>query len=221
MPSFLRVHLPWLPYALCAVIALCSLQSCGDSDDEEKLQDTPADASNIVKMRAEKDRFLKEDSASPIPKEMRKAFGGLSYFSYDEKYAVIASFEAATKPDTLRMPASKGEQRVMVRVGEFSFSLGDDEKVYHLSGYRQADSESKTVLIPFKDKNTGTVCYEAGRYVDLEDPGDECTIDFNLAYNPYCAFNEAYSCLLIPPQNVLAVSINAGEKKYTAHSKGN
>jgi uncharacterized protein (DUF1684 family) len=206
--------------ASCIIISSCS--SCGaNEDDEEKLSDVPATATEIEKMRAEKDKQFKYDKSSPIPEVLRKSFGGLLYFPYDDKYNVIASLDVDSKPDTLRMPASGGDIRLMIKVGTFSFSIGDDETVYKLAGYKTAGSESQLILIPFKDKTTGNTTYEAGRYIEFEDKGgDEFIIDFNTAYNPYCAYSESYSCLLCPPQNVLNTSINAGEKKYKELGKG-
>ncbi len=209
----------WALALCCGLLLLNTLQSCGDKDDdEEKLQDVPSNATAIVKFRAQKDRYFKYDTTSPLPKEQRKSFTGLIYYPHDEAYAVIASFEPATTTDTLHMPSSQGDTQTMVKAGVFSFSLGD-EKIYHLTGYRHVSGNTKTVVIPFKDKNTGLSCYDAGRYVEVDDPGDESTIDFNLAYNPYCAYNDSFSCLLIPPENVLPVAINAGEKTYHAHKK--
>ncbi len=215
---FLHYRLSLLNGVFACVLLIACVGCGGDSDDEEKLQEIPVDASAIQKSRAEKDKFFKYDAASPIPSDLRKSFSGLRYFPYDEAYVVIASFEASSKADTIHMPASKGEIRPMINVGVFSFSIGSEEKVYQLSGFRAADGSSKSVLIPFKDRNSGNVCYGAGRYVEVEESGDECTIDFNLAYNPFCAYNESYSCLLIPPQNVLSAAINAGEKNYHSSS---
>ncbi|MFM7774203.1 MAG: DUF1684 domain-containing protein [Candidatus Kapaibacterium sp.] len=209
----------WTLCAILGVMMALSMVSCG-GDDEEKLAELPANASGIDVERAEKDRFLKSDAQSPIPADMRAAFAGLSYFPYEEKYVVIASFEPATKPDTVKIPASQGEFRSMVRAGVFSFLFDNGEKVFTLTGYRQAEGESKVVTIPFKDKTSGSSSYGAGRYLDIDEPGEECTLDFNKAYNPYCAYNEDYSCLLVPPQNVLTVAVMAGEKTYHAATKG-
>lgn len=206
--------------ALLLVFVLSvSMISCG-GDEEEKLQDLPANASGIDKTRAEKDRFLKTDTQSPIPADMRAAFKGLSYFPFDEKYEVIASFEASETLDTVKVPASQGEFRKMIRAGVFTFSFGDGEKTYSLTGYRQAEGDSKVVTIPFKDKTSGNTTYAAGRYIDIEEPGEECTLDFNKAYNPYCAYNDDFSCLLVPAQNILTIAINAGEKTYLPTAKG-
>lgn len=203
--------------SFAAVVCMVAA-SCG-SEEEEKLQDLPANASSIDKERADKDRFFKSDTASPLPREMRAAFTGLSYFPFDEKYAVIASFEAAEKPDTVRVPASQGEFRSMIRAGVFSFSFGDNERVYEVTGYKQLGENSRQITIPFKDKTSGNSTYGAGRYLDVDEPGEECTLDFNKAYSPYCAYNESYSCLLVPPQNILTVAINAGEKIYRSSAK--
>jgi len=208
-----------------SVLFLCTgiiLSSCGGGDDEEQLPELPSGATASDKFRAHKDTFLKYDSLSPIPKEMRKTFKGLTYYSYSDMYVVIANYEPSEKPDTVKMIATGGELRTMLRVGKFTFSLGEGESVYTLYGYKQAGDKSLSILLPFKDKTTGNETYSAGRYVEVEDTGDnEVQIDFNTAYSPYCAYNSNFSCLLVPPQNVLTVAIKAGEKTYAAsHSAG-
>lgn len=217
-----RIFLPLL--LLCIGVGMVlTLNSCGGGSDEDeaRLPEVGADASAIEKYRAEKDKEFKYGTNSPIPQAMRKAFAGLSYFKHDDKFVVLASFEPAEKPDTVKIPASKGEVRSMLRVGTFSFSIGDNETVHTLQAYREVGEKSTSMLVLFKDKTTGRESYDAGRYLDIEETGDEeYTLDFNMAYNPYCAYNEEYSCPLVPPQNVLAVAINAGEKKFTlSHTK--
>ncbi|MBL7998925.1 MAG: DUF1684 domain-containing protein [Candidatus Kapabacteria bacterium] len=199
---------------LVTAAALC-LHSCGGSEEEETadLNAVPADAQSLQKARARKDTYFKFDSGSPIVPALRKAFSGLRYYPYSDDYVVIAAFEEAANPDTVRIPATKGDIRTMLRIGTFSFSFSGSDAVYTLNGYRDAESDGASILIPFKDKTTGGETYSAGRYVEVDENGGvEYTVDFNKAYNPYCAYNPAYSCVLVPLQNVLNVAIKAGEK---------
>ena len=71
------------------------------------------------------------------------------------------------------------------------------------------------MFLPFSDLTSGNETYGGGRYIDLEIPkGKTITIDFNQAYNPYCAYNPKYSCPIVPAENELLTNVNAGVKKF-------
>ena len=174
---------------------------------------------NLKQFRAEKDSAFKYDSHSPIPEEERASFKGLNYFEPDVKYYVIAKFIKHTNPDTLKILTTKPDDiRTMLRYGEFHFVL--DNKEYVLQGYVNASRENSFyIFLPFTDLTTGKETYEGGRYLDINfNPGDSIAVlDFNLAYNPYCAYNSRYSCPLVPFENSINVKILAGEKAYKSH----
>ncbi len=92
--------------------------------------------------------------------------------------------------------------------------LVDDQKVV-LNAYQSAEREDPNLFIPFRDATSGVESYGAARYLDLEVAhNDRYSVDFNYAYNPYCAYSDAYVCPLPPRENWLGVPIRAGEKKY-------
>lgn len=159
--------------------------------------------------RAEKDAFFRSHPQSPLPLTERSTFSGLCYFpeNADLRFEVrVTEFEAH---DTLPVQTTTGELRHYQRHGRFQFAVNGQmaELTIYLTehGY----------FLPFVDALAGIETYGAGRYVEPEPMGDGTfLVDFNLAYNPYCAYNDRYSCPLTPAENRLAVAIRAGEKNY-------
>lgn len=161
-------------------------------------------------VRAEKDAFFRHHPQSPILDADRHHFPGLDYFAPDP----ALSFELEPEPAdgaAIRVQTSDGQMREYHRAATVSFEVtGETVNLTLLSqpglpGY----------FLPFRDATSGNDSYGAGRYLDLEDIHDgQVHIDFNLAYNPYCAYNEAYSCPLPPHENWLTVPIEAGERDY-------
>ena len=90
--------------------------------------------------------------------------------------------------------------------------------VYQSEPEIDSDADSDYLFLPFLDATNGETSYGGGRYIDLTIPTtDELIIDFNKAYNPYCAYNEKYSCPIVPRENYLALEIRAGVKRFKAH----
>jgi uncharacterized protein (DUF1684 family) len=174
-------------------------------------------ADELEANRAEKDEFLAEHPQSPIPPDERDDFESLDYFDPDQTYRVEATVEVYDDPETVDMETSDGRTVRYHRVVGFTFDIGGES--YELQGYRQQTDETDSVFVPFRDKTTGQETYKDGRYMELEPErelksGDDVTIDFNLAYSPFCAFSETFSCPLPPEENWLETTIPAGEKKY-------
>jgi len=174
------------------------------------------DADELAKARSEQNEAFKNDASSPIPKESRAAFKELSYYPPNEDYALPAFFTPFEAPHEVKMQTSKANDvRTMLRYGQLSFVINDKE--HRLTVYKHLEPEHEHVLfVPFKDATSGRETYEAGRYIDLEEQtgNDEYLLDFNRAYNPYCAYNPTYSCPLVPAENVLKIAIPAGEKAF-------
>jgi uncharacterized protein (DUF1684 family) len=168
--------------------------------------------------RAEKDEFFGSHPHSPVPEDDRETFDGLDYFDPDPTFRVEATVHLADEDDdsVYVMDTTTGGEQRYLKVAELTFEL--DGETYALGGYRQSGEERETLFVPFRDKTTGQQTYGAGRYMELEaegelEDGDAIPIDFNLAYNPFCAFNDAYACPLPPAENWLEALVEAGEKK--------
>jgi hypothetical protein len=161
--------------------------------------------------RKRKDWHFKSAPDSPIPN--LGAFKGLEYFPVDPSYRFKVFLKPLGDAGTVRMTTSKGTEQDFVRAGRFDFTLGG--KALALTAFRATDQEDDRLFVPFRDSTSGKETYGAGRYLDIEpDPDGGYTLDFNMAYNPYCAYSEDYICPLPPPENWLQVPIPAGEKNY-------
>jgi len=114
----------------------------------------------------------------------------------------------------VRLATNTGEQRDALRYGFFEFTV--DGQACRLQAYRTSDEgETPHLFIPFRDATSGKETYAAGRYLELpENTSGVYDLDFNLAFNPYCAYGGDYSCPFPPPENHLKVAIRAGEKNY-------
>ena len=111
------------------------------------------------------------------------------------------------------MTTSKGTRQQFHRLGYFEFDI--DGKRVKLQAYKSAERESNELFIPFRDGTSGKESYGAARYLDVEENSDnKYVVDFNYAYNPYCAYSEDYVCPLPPKENWLVLRIPAGEMKY-------
>ncbi len=159
-------------------------------------------------------RLVGEDS--PVPLEARRdGFAGLEYFPFDEKYQFRLKLQKYDVPGLARVPLSSGEVVEVLRVGFLEFSL--DGQLLRLQVYKKRTSDVE-VFVPLRDGTSGVETYGAGRYVDVEvsPKDDRCVLDFNLAYNPLCAFDpERFVCPYPPAENwLMNLRITAGEKMY-------
>jgi uncharacterized protein (DUF1684 family) len=164
--------------------------------------------------REKRDRFFKEDPASPLKESDRKKLRGLIYYPIDLKYAmtgVIEKYPTEPKPIYIMLPTNKEVGRKYVKYGRFKFKW--EGKEYVLQIYRPLGGGE--LFLPFKDKTSGTETYPKGRYLYVEPMiGGKVLIDFNRAYNPFCQFNEKYTCPFAPEENWLDIAIRAGEKRF-------
>jgi hypothetical protein len=164
--------------------------------------------------RVKKDQFFKEDSQSPLKEADRKRFKGLIYYPIDLKYAMVGTIErypTEPKPIYINLPTSKGKEKKYVKYGKFRFKWEGKENVLQI--YRPLGGGE--LFLPFKDKTSGKETYSEGRYLYIEPmPGGKVLIDFNRAHNPFCQYNEKYTCPFAPKENWLDISIPAGEKRY-------
>ena len=167
-------------------------------------------AESINTERAEKDIWLSNDLNSPFA-VTNTPFQRLSYFEPDQDFRIKAKFIKSIADEDVTLITNTGENQVYQIYGSAVFELDGQSHILKL-----LSSEGRTQLfLPFIDETSGETTYGAGRYLDLDFPiNDEIIIDFNKAYNPYCAYTEAYSCPFPPKANILSIAIEAGEKTY-------
>lgn len=165
--------------------------------------------SELDEFRAEKDQFFKNHSQSPLTREQKRDFKGLNYFPENDALRLEVQVEPLNDAKPILMQTSTGGVQEYVRYGKFKFPV--DEQEVELTIYASEGG----FFLPFVDSLAGGETYPAGRYLELEVlPGNRFLVDFNIAYNPYCAYNEMWSCPITPAENRLKVPIRAGEKLF-------
>jgi uncharacterized protein len=167
----------------------------------------------LDEFRRSKDAWFKVSSDSPLPYGDRESFAGLNYYPENPDLCLTVRPEEYAEQEQVLMTTNTGGTQEYLRWGHFSFEVAGqpaDLTIYYAAwgGY----------FVPFVDATSADETYGAGRYLELEEVGAGAFLaDFNLAYNPYCAYSEEYSCPIPPAENRIAVPIRAGEKLYQAH----
>lgn len=160
----------------------------------------------------------KDPEKSPLLEEDLAAFEGLEFFSIDTTFAVTAEFVRTPSEEPFYMPTTTTRQPVYVKYGELHFKLKGEK--HKLNVYQNLELVSDPeyadyLFLPFTDYTNGVSSYGGGRYLDLRIPsGSTVELDFNKAYNPYCAYNPRYSCPIPPAENDLKIEITAGVKAF-------
>ncbi len=172
----------------------------------------------ILKTRADKDRFFASYPDSPLLPVQRMDFKGLRYYRPDIDYKVTAVFTPVKSVGTFQIQTSSGRPRVYVVLGRLDFSLKGHKLT--LTAYQEKDLLARhpdDLFVPFTDLTSAKTTYGGGRYLDVKSKGSgsrQVTLDFNLAFNPYCAYNHNFSCPIPPSANHLLVAVKAGEMKF-------
>ena len=165
--------------------------------------------SELDAFRAEKDEFFGSHPQSPLTREQKKNFQGLKYFPENDDLRLEVQVIELSVKEEFDMQTSTGSVQHYQRFGKFSFLV--EGQTAELTIYRGEHG----FFLPFVDSLAGSETYPAGRYLEPDPlPGGRFFIDFNLAYNPYCAYNEMWSCPITPAENRLKAPIRAGEKLF-------
>jgi uncharacterized protein (DUF1684 family) len=183
-----------------------SLQNGGTNEAYKK---------EIEKERKDKDDYMRNNSGSPFADSV-EAFTGLRYFEVDESFRISANLIPVEEKKTVTLATSDGLEKRYLPYGYAEFSLqGEDCRLLILEIMDMGPFRG-TLFLAFADATSAKESYGAGRYLDIKKvPGSTSLIlDFNKAYNPYCAYNENFSCPFPPTENLLQVAITAGEKVY-------
>lgn len=155
---------------------------------------------------------------SPLTEEDFKTFTHLDFYPISDEFIIKAKFIRARKEKPFEMKTTTARLPIYKKYGELHFTFEGNE--YKLNVYQNLDLIKKEgyedyLFLPFSDTTNGNETYIGGRYIDCRIQKElEWTIDFNKAYNPYCAYNYKYSCPIVPMENDLPIAIKAGVKKF-------
>lgn len=199
------------------------------SQDETRVRDSieavkamEADAGFTKFLEKENDRF-KDEETSPLTKKGRKKFKQLAYYKYNTQFAVVAKLITYDTPEPIDIITTTPRNVNYVKYGELHFTIDGSDYVLHV--YQNLDLIEKEgyedyLFLPFTDLTNKETTYGGGRYLDFRIPKNSyglTLLDFNLSYNPYCAYNYKYSCPIVPKENHLNVKIEAGVMDYHGH----
>ncbi len=177
--------------------------------------DSGAYLAQLHKSRSEKNQSFRQSTNSPLSAEQKARFDSLKYYPAELSLVIDAAISRNSRPDTVLIQMSDNQAEKYLKWGQAKFTIAN--KSQQLGIYLKATGTDSTLFIPFTDLTNGHETYGGGRYLDAPLPEPEATeikLDFNQAYNPYCAYNNEYSCPVPPAENRLQVAIPAGEKSF-------
>ena len=170
---------------------------------------------DLTPFQREINDFFKDASVSPLKKRDLKNFRGLDFFTYDSTYLVTAKLTKTPKEKPFMMLTTTDMMVEYIKYGTISFELLNNQ--YSLDIYKNLEdpNERDNLFLPFLDDTNGNESYGGGRYINLDIPQvDNLIIDFNSAFNPYCVYDEKYSCPIVPRENYLPLEIKAGVMNF-------
>jgi uncharacterized protein (DUF1684 family) len=175
----------------------------------------------IKKWQQELNESYADPEESPLEKKELKKFKSLDFFPIEENYQVVAAFMRTPNEIPFNMPTSTERLPIYVKYGIAIFTLNGKEielAVFQNDALTLKEEYKDYLFLPFTDETNGLASYGGGRYLDIRIPeGDTLIIDFNKAYNPYCAYSGRYSCPIPPRENDIALEIKAGVLAWKEH----
>ncbi len=221
MEGISLVDVTYPSFRLLSAFALALVVGCSSGPPAPPETEANTYIERMQAKRTQKDAYFRDSTDTDNPfvtlrMDQRQALLPLSYFPVNPQYSVPASLNVAGEQPVYDMPTSTGTQRKMRKVGTLEFTLNGAPLT--LGAFVPAsEPDLKSLFVPFSDLTTGVSTYEAGRYLDIDRTMTGLyVIDFNNAYNPYCAYNPTYECPFPPPSNRMKVAIEAGERTKTA-----
>ncbi|WP_446051307.1 DUF1684 domain-containing protein [Zobellia laminariae] len=179
------------------------------AQDQSQIEDIKA-------FQEELNAEFKNPEKSPLSKKEQKKFAGHDFYEINEAYRVKAKFTRVLDPLPFKMKTTTNRAPTYEKYGEVVFEIeGQQHKltIYQSHRLRQTEEYKDYLFLPFTDLTNGEETYGGGRYIDLRIPdSDSIEVDFNKAYNPYCAYNNYSSCPIPPKENNLDIKIEAGVK---------
>lgn len=194
------------------ILLLVSCSNRQHSYSDEQVAQFEQDFKKYVN---EKNKYCKSDE-SPILESDKPGFTGLHYYEYNPNFRFEGPIHIYDNPDTVIIYGSKEDERPSLKYGYFEFPF--DGKKYQLQIFRILRDKPQLndyLFLGFTDATSNGETYGGGRYINMElNEENFYLVDFNYAYNPYCAYNPKYSCAIPTRENHLELAIEAGEKKY-------
>ena len=178
-------------------------------------QDPTAYLDQIKKERTEKDQYMRSSGESPFA-EQKEKFNELVYFPADPDYKVNADLIPIEQKQAVVLTTNDGKEQHYIQYAYADFDLGGKHNRLVILEVMEEGATRGNLFLAFGDETSARETYGAGRYLDVRkaEGSNNITLDFNKAYNPYCAYAPTYSCPLPPRENLLDVAILAGEKNY-------
>jgi uncharacterized protein (DUF1684 family) len=211
-----------LLFVISFITLSCQSSKKASTGDNSNQIDHFSHSSQIKSFQEEMNSSYKNAKESPLEESERKKFQSLPFFKIDEDYKIEADFVRTTDGQPFEMQTTTDRKPIYQKFGEVSFELHGKRhtlNVYQSQDLMEKEEYKNYLFLPFTDLSNGQESYYAGRYIDLQIPEreaadgqelDKITIDFNKAYNPYCAYNATYSCPIPPKENHLEVKVLAG-----------
>jgi len=195
--------------ALMLVVALIIFYSFQGKDSGKEYED------EIKRERQAKDDYMRSSDESPFGEE-KKDCKGLNYFPFDFNYRINAKLISIENKKVVVLPTSDNVEKKYLEYAMAEFELNSEPCKLIILEIMEEGPYRGTLFLAFADATSANETYGAGRYLDVKKvPGaSSIMLDFNQAYNPYCAYSEKFSCPFPPKENVLKVAVRAGERKY-------
>lgn len=199
------------PFAIVILVIIFLYSYLGNTSENEKYIE------DIQNKRMEIIEFMAYDSESPFHQREAVQFEGLSFFGIDPEFRVKARIQKLTSPEPLKIQMTNGETAEYFRYATAHFTLQGEDQLLTLLKSKDFYDEP-WLFLPFYDETSALESYGGGRYLNVEYHDEQqIYIDFNLSYNPYCAYNDNYLCPIPPAGNRITVKVTAGERNYKAH----
>ncbi|WP_419214134.1 DUF1684 domain-containing protein [Maribacter sp. X9] len=206
------------------LVILCVLFSCKqekkyhDVKREETVLPKSDKIADILKFQEELNAEYKDPETSPLPDRYRKNFETLDFYKPDTTYIIVAEFVRTPEALPFSMPTTTDRESTEVLYGIAKFTMNGAKhqlEIYQTPELMTQEKYKDYLFLPFTDATNGKETYGGGRYLDLKIPnGNSIVLNFNKAYNPYCAYNKKYSCPLVPSINNLSTEVKAGVKAF-------
>jgi len=206
---------------ILSMALLLILASCSKDEKEDKPVKKDKYTQEILQERAYKDSIMHYDPYSPFNRDPKAIYAPLKYYDPNPEFVFKSKFHKYEKTDTVEVSGTRGEIRKVIREGYLNLNYkGKTYKINVYKGFSQTGDPYYSIW--FTDKTTGEETYGVGRYLEFSlnpDSNHVYTIDFNKAYNPYCAYSSEYTCPIPREEDYLDFAIRAGEKNFHTHDK--